>query len=83
MLTLLGVAVMLPERLKNLLKPRLVAHMDAGTGKSFLSKEAFSRFEWRVAVGDREITQQELEELVKSFSSVTISFTLNPMSSRV
>ena len=64
-LTLLGVAVMLPERLKNLLKPRLVAHMDAGTGKSFLGKDAFSRFDWRVAVGDREITQQELEELVK------------------
>ena len=64
-LTLLGVAVMLPERLKNLLKPRLVAHMDAGTGKSFLGKDAFSRFDWRVAVGDREITKQELEELVK------------------
>ena len=69
-LTLLGVAVMLPERLKNLLKPRLVAHLDAGTGKSFLGKDAFSRFDWRVAVGDRELTKEELTELAKHVGEV-------------
>ena len=61
---------MLPERLKNLLKPRLVAHLDAGTGKSFLGKDAFSRFDWRVAVGDRELTKEELTELAKHVGEV-------------
>lgn len=62
-LTLLGVTVMLPSSLKNLLKPRLVAHLQKGTGKSLLGKDAFSSFDWRVAIGDRELTLEELREL--------------------
>jgi SNF2 family DNA or RNA helicase len=47
-----------------------VAHLDAGTGKSFLGKDAFSRFDWRVAVGDRELTKEELTELAKHVGEV-------------
>ena len=47
-----------------------MAHLDAGTGKSFLGKDAFSRFDWRVAVGDRELTKEELTELAKHVGEV-------------
>lgn len=64
-LTLLGVAVMLPSKLKALLRPRLVAHLDAGKGKSFLGKDAFTDFNWRLAVGNRELTDEDLARLVE------------------
>lgn len=64
-LTLLGVAVMLPASLKNLLKPRLIAHLDAGSGKSLLGKDAFAAFNWRVAVGNKELTEEELRQLAE------------------
>lgn len=64
-LTLLGVSVMLPEKLKRLLKPRLVAHLDAGpkSGASMLGRDALSRFDWSVALGDRKLTPEEFERL--------------------
>ena len=49
-----------------------MAHLDAGTGKSFLGKDAFSRFDWRVAVGDRELTKEELTELAKHVGEVVL-----------
>lgn len=63
-LTLLGVAVMLPASLKRLLRPRLVAHLAGAKGRSFLGRDAFSDFNWRVAVGGHELTQEELAELM-------------------
>lgn len=69
-LTLLGVTVMLPESLRNLLKPRLIAHVDAGRGTSLLGKDAFSDFDWRVAVGDKELTHEELIELASQSGQV-------------
>lgn len=69
-LTLLGVAVMLPESLKRLLRPTLTAHLNVGAGKSLLGKDAFAKFDWRVAVGDKELTREELQELMKSAGQI-------------
>lgn len=68
LLALIGVAVMLPESLKRLMKPRLVAHLDLAGGKTggaVLTRDALSRFDWRVALGGRELTREEIADLVK------------------
>ena len=70
LLTLLGVVVMLPAGLKTLLKPRLVAHADIVKGKSLLGKEALTNFDWKVALGNRELTQEEFEALARHSGEV-------------
>ncbi len=65
-LTLLGVAVMLPASLKRLLKPRLIAQAGLGksSAKSVLSKDALGAFEWKAALGSRVLTSEELAQLM-------------------
>ncbi len=65
MLTLLGVSVMLPESLRRLLRPRLTASVGVNPGKSLLGKDAFTDFDWKVAVGDLELTTKELRDLMQ------------------
>ena len=71
-LTLLGVSVMLPEKLKRLLKPRLVASLDINqksTG-SLLGRNALSNFDWKVALGGRELTADEIKALISHAGEV-------------
>ena len=65
-LMVLGVTLMLPQSLKRVLRPRLVASVSAGksTSNALLGKDALSRFEWKAALGGRELSEQEMQELV-------------------
>lgn len=69
-LTLLGVSVMLPIALKRLLKPQLVVHVQAGTSNSLLDKNAFSNFDWRAAIGEHELSLNELLALAEKAGQV-------------
>ncbi len=64
-LMVLGVTVMLPQSLKRILTPRLVASISQTSGpqKSFLDKDAVTRFDWHAALGDKTLTPEELDAL--------------------
>lgn len=63
-----GIYVRLPDVLKNLIEPKLVAVADAGKTletKGFLDKYSLADFRWEAAVGDTRIPLEELQDLVK------------------
>ncbi len=72
-LKLLGAKVLLPERLKKLLKPRLLAAFGAGSDggiKGALTKESLADFSWKVALGDKTLTEEELKALMEHAGEV-------------
>lgn len=63
-LSFLGVQVMLPKRLANLLKPTLNADVKSSTGQvSLLDKDAVFSFDWKIAIGDKTLTEEEFRAL--------------------
>lgn len=69
-LQLLGIAVLLPQSLQRLTKPRLGIHIVAkeGTspkGKSFMNLKALLQVEWKVAVGEELVEAVELLKWMK------------------
>lgn len=73
-LRLLGVVLRLPESLRKMLKPRLVARLgDAGEkagASGLLGKEALAEFEWRVAVGNDLLTLEDLRRLMQDSGGI-------------
>lgn len=64
----LGVDVILPKELKNILKPRLVlkAKSKAKNFKSFFTLDGMLEYDWQVAIGDEFISIEEFEKLLQS-----------------
>jgi SNF2 family DNA or RNA helicase/uncharacterized Zn finger protein len=69
-----GIDVILPKSLRNLLHPRLVLNMRSGEKvsslKSFVNMESMVDFDWRIAVGSKEMTIEEFRELVSKFQGL-------------
>lgn len=63
-----GIYVRLPEELKNLLEPKLIAVAEAGETletKGLLDKYSLADFRWEAAVGNARISLDELRGLIK------------------
>lgn len=70
-LNLLGVSVMLPQALKNLLRPHLVAESSASSGNaSKMSIQELADFSLQAALGDRVLSKEEFEDLYKQAGQV-------------
>lgn len=71
---LLGISILLPNALKELVRPRvsmsLKQNQNAKDGRSYLSLDKVLSFEWKVAVGDKNIPISEFKRLVKGMSGV-------------
>ncbi len=63
----LGVKIVLPKELRNILKPRpvLTAKSSPAAKKTYLSVESLLNYQWKIAIGDKVISVEEFEELVK------------------
>lgn len=74
-LTMLGVTLMLPQSLRRLLRPQLTASAGAGKGfsKSPLTKDAIGAFDWKVAIGGRELSEEEFLALAAHAGEVVRS----------
>lgn len=72
-ITWLGVPLVLPGKLRGLLRPRLIARVGTipggGVG-SFLTRETLSEFRWEVAIGSRTMTLEELRKLMDEVGNV-------------
>lgn len=72
-LTLLGVSIILPKSLQNLLKPQVHLEVDMDEewkGGGFLSLLGLLDFDWTVAVGNRRITPEEESSLLSQAGKV-------------
>lgn len=67
-ITNLGVEIVLPKELKNLLKPKLLlkASSKSKSFKSFFTLDSMLEYEWQIAIGDEIISVSEFEELLKN-----------------
>lgn len=69
----LGIPLLLPGKLKNLLRPRLIARIGTipggGVG-NFLTRDTLGEFRWEVALGSRTMTLEELRELMENVGNV-------------
>lgn len=65
-LTLLGVTVAIPTSLKRLLSPKLSAQAtsEEGFGEKMLGLDRLADFDWRVTLGEKELTEEEFYELL-------------------
>ncbi len=64
----LGVGVVLPKELKNLLKPKLTLKVKNSSKslKSFFTLDGMLEYDWQLAIGDELITVKEFEQLLQS-----------------
>jgi uncharacterized Zn finger protein len=63
---LLDISVLLPKSLQEILKPRTSVKLKSkATGKSFLRLDKLLDFEWRVAVGDTVMGEEEFRKLLQ------------------
>ena len=70
-LTLLGISLSMPASLKKLLRPRLTASISSNSSsKSFFSKAALTDFDFKLAIGDQPITEDELARLLQHVGEV-------------
>ncbi|WP_320109908.1 DEAD/DEAH box helicase [Wolbachia endosymbiont (group B) of Ischnura elegans] len=66
----IGVTVILPKSLEKILKPKLSLNLSAKgkieeDRKSFLTLEKLLKFDWKIAIGDKEISITEFKKLLK------------------
>ncbi|MBR9984171.1 MAG: DEAD/DEAH box helicase [Wolbachia endosymbiont of Homalodisca vitripennis] len=66
----IGVIVILPKSLEKILKPKLSLNLSAKgkieeDRKSFLTLEKLLKFDWKIAIGDKEISITEFKKLLK------------------
>ena len=64
----LGVSIILPKELKNLLKPKLSLNVKSSskTLKSFFTLDGILEYDWQLAIGDELISLDEFEKLLSS-----------------
>jgi len=73
---LFGIKVLLPKALRKLLRPQmsmlLERENESGVVKktSIISMEEMLRFKWRIALGNKLLTEQEFLKMVKQFSGI-------------
>jgi len=72
LLTRLGITVNLPKALARELKPRLVIKGSPAKGSlvRYLDLNTLQEFKWQVAIGDKVLTIEEFEKLVKEKRSL-------------
>ncbi len=71
---LLGINILLPNSLKNLIRPKTSLSLsetgNAKTEKSYLSLNKMLDFQWKIAIGDQNISIEEFKKLVANLSGV-------------
>lgn len=73
---LFGIKILLPKALRKLLRPKISMQLeseDDGTiqgKKSIINMDEMLSFEWKIAIGDRLVTEAEFLQLVKQFSGI-------------
>ena len=67
-ITKLGVQIILPKELRNLLKPKLTLKVKSTSKsfQSFFSLDGILEYDWQIAIGEELISVSEFEELLKS-----------------
>lgn len=69
----LGIDLVFSRDLKESLRPRMVLRVDRSPGKSlhtWLDMDSTLRWEWRIALGDRDLSLEEFEALVSASSGL-------------
>ena len=72
-LKMLGIQLVLPKRLRNLVYPQLslsLSKSDSSNPVSYLNLDQLLHFNWQVAVGDQHIPANEFYELVQGSSGL-------------
>ena len=73
---LFGIKILLPKALRKLLRPKMSMQLesaDDGTiqgKKSIINMDEMLSFEWKIAIGDRLVTEAEFLQLVEQFSGI-------------
>jgi SNF2 family DNA or RNA helicase/uncharacterized Zn finger protein len=64
----LGIDIILPKELKNLLRPKLSLKVSskAKNLQSFFDLQSMLEYDWQIAIGDQTISVEEFEKLVES-----------------
>ena len=64
----LGIDIILPKELKNLLRPKLSLTVSSKSKslRSFFDLQSMLEYDWQIAIGDKTISVEEFEKLVES-----------------
>ncbi|MDR2913292.1 MAG: DEAD/DEAH box helicase [Tannerella sp.] len=65
-LSLFGIKILLPKSLQQILKPQVSLFVKSNKLRSFLSLDELLDFDWRVALGEHLITEEEFRKLAQN-----------------
>ncbi|MGB7755881.1 MAG: DEAD/DEAH box helicase [Salinisphaera sp.] len=72
-LRMLGIGVILPKALRNLVRPQAslsLSSTDSESAVSYLNLDQLLAFDWQVAIGDRQVSVDEFRRLVANASGL-------------
>ena len=69
---LLGVTVMLPHALENIIRPKVSGHIEAAGSSEpgFFNVQMLFNFDWRIALGDKMLSTEEFKRLIQDASGL-------------
>jgi hypothetical protein len=69
---LLGIRALLPKALDRVLRPRLSTKISASStkGPGFIKADSLLRFDWTVAIGEKQLTPAQFEKLVNTAGGI-------------
>ncbi len=73
---LFGIKILLPKALRKLLRPKMSMQLESEDNgmiqgkKSIINMDEMLSFEWKIAIGDRLVTEKEFTKLVNQFSGI-------------
>ena len=70
---LLGITVMLPNALENIIRPKVSGHVGAmgdGSDPGYFNVQMLFSFDWRIAIGDKMLSTEEFKRLIEDASGL-------------
>lgn len=62
-LMLLGISVKMPQKLKKIIRPKLLVRAELGKGRSLIGRDAIADFKWRFTIGGVEYSLEDVKRI--------------------
>ncbi len=75
LLEIMGISVILPKSLEKIVKPKLILDLKSTEElslkrKTYLSLEELVKFDWKIAIGEHDISKEEFKKLLKKSEKI-------------
>lgn len=71
-LMLLGISVKMPQKLKNIIRPKLTARAELGKGRTLIGRDSIADLKWRFTIGGVEYSLEDIKRIYGDLQTARI-----------